>query len=128
MIFGTGLLSVALITVVQAVAARRQRSLDRGRGDAGPFPWLDAIIADEGEARATTFTDLDLQERTFGWPTEMMVAAAEHGARVMEVPVSWHVRNAGSSKVSGTIVGSVLAGWHILRITIRYRHRDSISS
>ncbi len=63
---------------------------------------------------------LDMQEMTFGWPTEMMVKAAKRQARLLEVPVSWHVRRNGRSKVSGTIRGSILAAYYILTVTIRY--------
>ena len=61
-----------------------------------------------------------MREMTFGWPTEMMVKAAKRGARIVEVPVSWHPRRAGQSKVSGTLRGSVLAAYHILGVTLRY--------
>jgi hypothetical protein len=50
----------------------------------------------------------------------MMVKAARHGARIVEAPVSFHPRLAGKSKVSGTLRGSVLAGYFILRTTLRY--------
>lgn len=63
---------------------------------------------------------LDMCEMTFGWPTEMMVKAARHGARICEVPVSYRSRRAGRSKVSGTVRGTVLAGCAILRTTFRY--------
>ena len=59
-------------------------------------------------------------EMTFGWPTEMTVKAARHHARIVEVPVSWHPRRAGASKVSGTLRGTVLAAYYILGTTLRY--------
>ena len=70
--------------------------------------------------RATTMRQLDMREMTFGWPTEMMVKAAQGGGRILEVPVSWHMRRSGQSKVSGTLRGSVLAGYYILGVTLRY--------
>lgn len=70
--------------------------------------------------RAELLVGLELQEMTFGWPTEMTVKSARHGARVTEIPVSWHVRRQGRSKVSGTVKGSLLAGYHILRVTFRH--------
>jgi len=70
--------------------------------------------------RAELLAALDMREMTFGWPTEMMVKAARHGARIVEVPVSFHPRLAGKSKVSGTLRGSVLAAYFILRTTFRY--------
>ncbi len=63
---------------------------------------------------------LDMHEMTFGWPTEMTVKCANRGARIAEIPVAWDNRQAGSSKVGGTIKGSVLAARHILGVTIRY--------
>ena len=63
---------------------------------------------------------MDMVEMTFGWPTEMTVKAARHQARIVEVPVSWHPRRAGQSKVSGTLRGTVLAAYYILGTTLRY--------
>ena len=63
---------------------------------------------------------LDMQEMTFGWPTEMMVKVAKGNGRILEQPVSWHQRRSGQSKVSGTLRGSVLAAYYILGVTIRY--------
>ncbi len=71
--------------------------------------------------RADVITHLDMHEMTFGWPTEMTVKCARRGARIVEVPVTWRVRRHGRSKVSGTVTGSVLAGFHILRVTVRHR-------
>ena len=70
--------------------------------------------------RADLLRELAMQEMTFGWPTEMMVKAARRKARIIEVPVSHHVRRAGKSKVSGTIRGSILAAYYILGATLRY--------
>jgi glycosyltransferase involved in cell wall biosynthesis len=70
--------------------------------------------------RAGLLAELDMREMTFGWPTEMMVKAARHSARILEVPVSHHPRLAGKSKVSGTVRGSLLAAYFILRTTFKY--------
>ncbi len=70
--------------------------------------------------RATTMGQLEMREMTFGWPTEMMVKVAKGNGRIVEVPVSWHVRRSGQSKVSGTVRGSLLAGYYILGVTLRY--------
>jgi len=66
---------------------------------------------------------LDMREMTYGWPTEMMVKAAKRGARIVEVPVSFHSRQAGRSKISGTLRGTILAAWYILGVTLRYAWR-----
>lgn len=78
--------------------------------DLGPFRAI----------RTSLLSDLGLREMTFGWPTEMTVKAARAGARIVEVPVTWLPREAGRSKVSGTVRGSILAARHILGVTIRY--------
>ncbi len=86
--------------------------------------WLYAVeVTDLGPFRAirsALLESLAMEEMTFGWPTEMMVKAAKQQARILEVPVSWHNRRSGRSKVGGTLRGSVLAGYHILRVTIRH--------
>jgi glycosyltransferase involved in cell wall biosynthesis len=63
---------------------------------------------------------LDMQELTYGWHTEMIVKAARRHARIIEVPVSYHSRRAGQSKVSGTLRGTILAGYRLLSVTWRY--------
>jgi hypothetical protein len=65
-----------------------------------------------------------MREMTYGWPTEMTVKAARGGARIVEVPVSYHSRRAGRSKVSGTLRGTLLAAWFILGVTLRYAWRQ----
>lgn len=81
-------------------------------------------VTDLGPYRAVRrdlLASLDMREMTFGWPTEMIVKAARRGARIVEVPVSYHSRRAGRSKVSGTLRGALLAGCTILGVTFRYR-------
>jgi glycosyltransferase involved in cell wall biosynthesis len=68
--------------------------------------------------RAELLRSLQMREMTYGWPTEMMVKAAQRGARVVEAPVSYHARRSGRSKVGGTVKGSALAAYHILRVTL----------
>lgn len=63
---------------------------------------------------------LDMQEMTYGWPTEMMVKAARAGLRLEEIPVSYRPRLGGKSKISGTLRGTILAGYYILTTTFRY--------
>ncbi|MBI3763642.1 MAG: hypothetical protein HY260_17505 [Chloroflexi bacterium] len=70
--------------------------------------------------RADLLASLDMREMTFGWPTEMIVKAARRRARIVETPVSHHPRLAGKSKISGTVRGSLLAGYFILLTTFRY--------
>jgi glycosyltransferase involved in cell wall biosynthesis len=63
---------------------------------------------------------LDMQEMTFGWPTEMMVKTARAGYRLAEIPVRYRARLGGKSKISGTVRGAILAGYYILTTTFRY--------
>jgi len=62
---------------------------------------------------------LGMRDRAFGWPVEMVVKAAALGARIVEVPVSHAARIRGRSKVSGTLIGSLRAGYGFLRATLR---------
>lgn len=80
-------------------------------------------ITDLGPYRAIRrglLLELNMQEMTYGWPTEMIVKAARRKARIVEVPVSYRSRLTGRSKVSGTIRGTLLAGWYILGVIFRY--------
>jgi glycosyltransferase involved in cell wall biosynthesis len=84
-------------------------------------------VTDLGPYRAVRrqlLIDLDMREMTYGWPTEMMVKAARQGARIVEVPVGFYPRQAGRSKVSGTLRGTALAAWFILSVTLRYAWRS----
>ena len=62
---------------------------------------------------------LNMQDRDFGWTVEMQVKAARAGLRIAEVPVSYRKR-IGVSKVTGTISGTVRAGYKILFTIFRY--------
>lgn len=58
-------------------------------------------------ARRADLLSLDLADRRFGYPLEMVTAAAARGWRIAEVDVSYHPRAAGSrSKVTGTLLGT----------------------
>jgi glycosyltransferase involved in cell wall biosynthesis len=80
-------------------------------------------LTDLGPYRAVRrelLASLDMREMTYGWPTEMIVKAARRRARIVEVPVTYRARRTGQSKVSGTVRGTVLAGYRILSATFRY--------
>ena len=88
-------------------------------------------ITDLGPYRAirhSLLASLEMRETTFGWPTEMIVKTARQHARIVEVPVSYHQRRQGRSKVSGTVRGTILAGWFILGVTLRYAWGPSFPS
>lgn len=69
--------------------------------------------------RFDTLLALDMQDKTYGWTVEMQLKAAKQGFRSTEVPVSYRKR-IGHSKISGTIKGTVLAGYKILTTIFRY--------
>ena len=56
---------------------------------------------------------LRMEDRDFGWTVEMQIKAARAGLRSVEVPVRYR-RRVGRSKISGTVAGSVRAGYKIL--------------
>ena len=62
---------------------------------------------------------LGMRDRAFGWPAEMVVKAAALHARIVEVYVTHEPRLAGRSKVSGTLMGSLRAGYGFLRAALR---------
>jgi glycosyltransferase involved in cell wall biosynthesis len=73
-------------------------------------------FTDLGPFRAIKYDkllQLDMQDKNFGWTVEMQVKAAKKKFRCVEVPVSYRKR-IGASKISGTIMGTVLAGHKIL--------------
>ena len=63
---------------------------------------------------------MHMRDRTFGWTVEMQLKAAKQKLRVAEVPVDYRKR-IGFSKISGTVKGSMLAGWKIITTIIKYR-------
>ncbi|HUL33460.1 MAG TPA: glycosyltransferase family 2 protein [Candidatus Eisenbacteria bacterium] len=69
--------------------------------------------------RAEVLRTLALQEATYGWAVEMILKGAIAGFRIVEVPVSYHPR-IGTSKISGTLRGTLGAGWFILSRIVRY--------
>lgn len=81
--------------------------------DVGPFRAI----------RRTTLESLNMRERTYGWPTEMVVKAARQGVRIVEVPTIYSARIGGTSKVGGTVRGSILAAYHMLVLTLKHAWR-----
>jgi glycosyltransferase involved in cell wall biosynthesis len=72
--------------------------------------------------RAEVLRALALEETTYGWAVEMILKGALARYRVVEVPVSYHPR-IGKSKISGTVKGTIGAGWFILSLIVRYYFR-----
>ncbi len=57
-------------------------------------------------ARRDGLLALELRDRRFGWPLEMVLRAAGAGWRIEEVPVPYAPRS-GTSKVTGTVRGTL---------------------
>ena len=56
---------------------------------------------------------------TYGWNIEMQMRAARAGLRIVEIPVPYHRRTGGSSKVAGSLSGTVRAGTRIISTFFR---------
>jgi len=77
---------------------------------------------DLGPFRAIGFQQLlalDIKDKTYGWTVEMQVKAAKQKLRITEVPVNYKKR-IGVSKVSGTVKGTVMAGYKIIFTIFKY--------
>jgi glycosyltransferase involved in cell wall biosynthesis len=70
--------------------------------------------------RRETLIGFQMQEMTYGWTTEMIVKALRLKCRVVEIGVPYRARGGGRSKVSGTLMGTLLAGYHLVATTLRY--------
>lgn len=80
---------------------------------------------DLGPFRAVRFRsllELGMTDRTYGWTVEMQIKAIQKGLRITEVPVRYR-RRIGVSKVSGTLRGTLMAGYKILWTVFRYAWR-----
>ena len=62
---------------------------------------------------------LRMRDRDFGWTCEMQVKALREGLRITEVPVSYR-RRVGVSKITGTVSGTLRAGWKIIGTILKY--------
>ncbi|RSK50286.1 glycosyltransferase family 2 protein [Hymenobacter rigui] len=77
--------------------------------DLGPFRAI----------RREALQRIGMQDTTYGWTVEMQLKAAKLGLRSVEVPVRYR-RRIGVSKVSGTVKGTLGAGYKILWTIFRY--------
>lgn len=77
---------------------------------------------DLGPFRAIQFEKLlalNMVDKTYGWTVEMQLKAAKHKMKITEVPVNYRKR-IGFSKISGTIKGTILAGYKIIITIFKY--------
>jgi hypothetical protein len=77
--------------------------------DLGPFRAI----------RYNKLLEINMQDTTYGWTVEMQLKAAKLKMKVTEVPVNYRKR-IGFSKISGTIKGTVLAGYKIITTIFKY--------
>ncbi|MEA2231277.1 MAG: hypothetical protein QOD83_1093 [Solirubrobacteraceae bacterium] len=90
---------------LHARAANRILALELRRRCAANLTDLGPMRA----ARRAALLALDLQNRRFGYPLEMVLRAAHHGWHIEERPVRYRARSGGRSKVTGTFRGTVRA-------------------
>jgi len=64
--------------------------------------------------RREALIGLGMREMTYGWNIEMQMRAAVAGLRILEIPVDYHRRIGGRSKVAGSLSGSVKAAARII--------------
>ena len=69
--------------------------------------------------RRTYLEQMHMSELTYGWNLEMQIKAAQHGLRIVELPVRYRNRIAGQSKVAGDFRASLKAGVRILEVLFR---------
>jgi len=72
--------------------------------DLGPFR---AIKLDK-------LLELNMKDKWYGWTVEMQIKAAKKNYKILEVPVSYRKR-IGQSKVTGTVKGTFMASFIILK-------------
>ncbi|NQY74200.1 MAG: glycosyltransferase family 2 protein [Candidatus Margulisbacteria bacterium] len=71
--------------------------------DMGPFRAI----------RMRSLETLNLSDPSYGWNIEMQLKAIHHELRILEIPTSYRPR-IGKSKISGTIIGTIKAGFIII--------------
>jgi glycosyltransferase involved in cell wall biosynthesis len=78
---------------------------------------------DLGPFRAIRFNSLqklNMQDKNFGWTVEMQIKAVRNRLAIMEIPVKYRQR-IGTSKITGTVSGTIKAGAKIIYTILSYR-------
>lgn len=79
-------------------------------------------FTDLGPFRAIKYESLlalNMKDKTYGWTVEMQLKAAKMKMKCMEVPVNYRQR-IGFSKISGTVKGTIMAGYKIIWTIFKY--------
>jgi glycosyltransferase involved in cell wall biosynthesis len=63
--------------------------------------------------------EMNMADQNYGWTVEMQLKAAKQKLRCTEVPVSYR-RRIGVSKISGTVKGTIMAGYKIITTIFKY--------
>ena len=81
-----------------------------------------AKYTDLGPFRAIKYNklvSLNMEDKTYGWTVEMQLKALKQKLSYVEIPVKYKQR-IGVSKVSGTVKGTIFAGFKILGWIFKY--------
>ncbi|MFK8113519.1 MAG: glycosyltransferase family 2 protein [Rubripirellula sp.] len=70
---------------------------------------------------------LNMQDLNFGWTIEMQIKAKRAGLKTIEIPVPYR-RRIGVSKISGTVLGTIRAGYKILFTIAKYGWQSKFNS
>jgi hypothetical protein len=62
---------------------------------------------------------LEMREMSYGWNIEMQMKAARMRLRILEIPMPYRCRSGGTSKVAGSLRGSLRAGYRIVATFLR---------
>lgn len=84
--------------------------------------FFNAKFTDLGPFRAIKYdklVSLKMEDKTYGWTVEMQLKALKQKLTYIEVPVKYKQR-IGVSKVSGTVKGTIFAGFKILGWIFKY--------
>ena len=122
------------LVIGSRVLGRRERGALLPQARVGN--WIAALLirwiyghryTDLGPFRAVRWQALEqlqMEDLDFGWTAEMQVKAIRAGLRITEVPVSYRAR-VGVSKITGTLSGTLRAGYKIIFTILRYSRRSS---
>lgn len=77
--------------------------------DLGPFRAI----------RWNSLLALEMEDKTFGWTIEMQIKAVKKKLKIAEMPVNYKKR-IGVSKISGTVKGTLMAGYKIIGAVFKY--------
>lgn len=90
--------------------------------------WKQSPFSDLGPFRIIRLKALEflsMEDKTFGWTVEMQAKALMYGLKTAEVSVNYKKR-IGVSKITGTLKGTILAGYKILFTLFKLKVQDML--